>query len=278
MRLAILILLALLSHLSAAEHRLGWKSNPRHSKGLKQMVPMRAVPLPPRASLLSLMPPAYDQGDIGSCVANSGALIHRVQWKAQHGEFLNPSRLDLYQNCLRKDGSFPRDNGTYTSSVLWVLQNQGVGLERCWPYRPEKLAQNAPKCVETTRGRYSAIIAYDVPLASVRECIAIRKLPVIFGGYVYNDIFNVTKSNPYIPMPRGSPVGGHEMTIIAYDDDMWKDWNGNGRIDKGEKGFAQIQNSWGDKTWGDAGRAWMPYDYALNPKYCEDYGTIERTK
>ncbi len=53
--------------------------------------------------------------------------------------------------------------------------------------------------------------------------------------------------------------GGHMMTIVGYDDTLWVDVNGNGRVDSGEKGCFKVANSWGS-GWGNRGFVWVAYD------------------
>src|ERR1019366_9519523 len=59
--------------------------------------------------------------------------------------------------------------------------------------------------------------------------------------------------------------GGHAMTIVGYNDDLWVDINGNGKVDPGEKGAFKIVNSWGNAEWpqgsgNTTGFAWISYD------------------
>ena len=60
--------------------------------------------------------------------------------------------------------------------------------------------------------------------------------------------------------------GGHAMTIVGYNDNIWTDINKNGNVDKGEMGAFKIANSWGDDYAND-GFMWMAYD-ALNITTC----------
>jgi C1A family cysteine protease len=52
--------------------------------------------------------------------------------------------------------------------------------------------------------------------------------------------------------------GGHAMTIVGYDDDIWVDLNGDGLVTANEKGALRIANSWGT-GWGEAGFCWLAY-------------------
>lgn len=221
------------------------------------------------------MPPVYDQGNIGSCTANAGCGGFDYQWKMQSGTFLFPSRLDLYQNELKHDGNFPQDAGSYTSTILWVLKNQGVTLEKCWPYVTANLAKAPTACANANRKFYKAILAYDVPNDdkgyAVRFAISQKRLPVLTGGYVFNSIMNpiydVGTRQWFVPMPTGKPIGGHEMLIVGYDDNLVI-----GKI----KGWVRMRNSWGPE-WAGNGYAWFPQAYLFNPKYFEDNGAIELT-
>ncbi len=255
-------------------HPLGWRSAPDHAKGLKQLAfhpAFRAAPLPAAASVEDNLPPVYDQGNIGSCVAQGAAAPFDRNWKIRTGHFVTPSRLDIYQNCLRHDGNFPRDYGTYVSTAMWVLKNKGVLKESTWPYVIENLSAHAPTAWRNERARQAAITTYDVSNTdngySVKQAIANAKLPVIVGGYVYTQIFNVKASDPFIAMPTGRKEGGHCMVAVAYDDNLQHD---------GQRGFVKLRNSWGEE-WGAHGMAYIPYAYIFNPKMFEDFAAVETT-
>ncbi len=56
--------------------------------------------------------------------------------------------------------------------------------------------------------------------------------------------------------------GGHQMTLVGYNDDIWADINGNGEVDEGEMGAFKIVNSYGN-GFANNGFCWVAYD-ALN--------------
>ena len=56
--------------------------------------------------------------------------------------------------------------------------------------------------------------------------------------------------------------GGHSMTLVGYNDNIWVDQNGNGKVETPEMGAFKIANSWGD-DYSNGGFCWVAYD-ALN--------------
>lgn len=90
-----------------------------------------------------------------------------------------------------------------------------------------------------------------------------------FGTYIDSWIFTKVKKDPSNPKsPKvgemaaawlNGSYGPHMMTIVGYDDDIWIDVNGNGKVDPGEKGAFLVANTWGNK-WGNSGFVWIAYD------------------
>ena len=56
--------------------------------------------------------------------------------------------------------------------------------------------------------------------------------------------------------------GGHGVSFVGYDDEMWIDINYDGQVQPAELGAFKMANSWGT-DWGSNGFAWVAYD-ALN--------------
>ncbi|MEE0265416.1 MAG: starch-binding protein [Acutalibacteraceae bacterium] len=70
--------------------------------------------------------------------------------------------------------------------------------------------------------------------------------------------------------------GGHRMTLVGYNDDIWVDVNANNAVDTGEMGAFKIANSWGD-DYGNGGFMWISYD-ALNEKTAVSNGPATRVR
>ncbi len=75
---------------------------------------------------------------------------------------------------------------------------------------------------------------------------------------------------------QAGSTGGHRMTLVGYNDNLWVDVNGNDSVDAGEMGAFKIANSWGD-DYGNDGFIWVAYD-ALNIKTSVYNGPETRTR
>lgn len=252
----------------------------------------RAAPLPPTASVAQYFFET-DQGQRGACVAFSAWEAWAADFIRDHASRMDLSPLDIYQQCLVHDGNFPQDAGTYGGTAIKILLTNGTMLEKTWPYSNslEVLPKMTP-AMTTERTAHMALKAYAIPnddhgFAS-KQCIANLHIAPMIGTMWYKNGFlakkvtcktkdangkTITVQRFVLPMPKGSPVGGHELTEIEYDDNMV--------FPGGQKGGMRIHNHWSPKgqPWGDEiGSAWGPYAWFCNPKYVEDEVAIESVK
>jgi C1A family cysteine protease len=78
--------------------RYGWRPDTPDMRDYMLAV-APAKTLPPQVSLRSEMPPVYDQGQLGSCTANSiGAILELNELKQREKDAATPSRLFIYYN------------------------------------------------------------------------------------------------------------------------------------------------------------------------------------
>ncbi len=275
---------------------LGWKPSlhgikaPDISTHPKFMV---AAVLPPTASVAQWYF-ATNQKQKGECVAWSTIEAACAAYaKDNNGELLILSAQDVYQQCLLIDGNFPNDDGTYGSTAIKVMMTSGALLEKTWPYDLplNKLPKLTP-AMKAERAQNMALKAYAVPNNdggfATKQCVANLHIGVMIGSYWYNNTFPavlqkiqtkdasgkvVTVSRFVVQYPKGSPVGGHEIVIIEYDDNMV--------FPDGSVGGVRIHNHWTapGQPWGDSiGSAWIPYKWAFNPRIVEDKCAIEVMK
>ena len=90
------------------QKHFGWRpDHPDMRDFLLAVEPAKA--LPRRVSMRSRMPPVYDQGQLGSCTANSiGAILEFNQLKQGESDATTPSRLFIYYNERAMEGTISR--------------------------------------------------------------------------------------------------------------------------------------------------------------------------
>lgn len=195
--------------------------------------------------------PVEDQGHLGSCVGNSvvGALEF-LQLRA--GRQLNDlSRLFVYYNSRLMHHDQDKDSGTYIRLAFGTLSTLGTCSESIWPYDTSKvfvrprLSAYRDGYANKIGSYYSIDSAGSQRVDDVKEALRAQH-PVVFGMYVDNDYIRFYGPGT-VPMPRKTRTGGggHAQLIVGYDDNN-ASW--------------LVRNSWGT-AWGDAGYAWVPYDY-----------------
>lgn len=209
--------------------------------------------------------PVYDQGYIGSCVANSVSSCYRYEVAQLLGNFnFDPSRLFVYYNARLIDGNQNWDAGTWIRSGFKTMAKDGLAPEVDWPYDTSKVTTK-PVQVAYTNGKKNIIVEY----AKVPQSIDTIK-QVLMSGAAISFGFNVYESfeqgnwwytTGIMPVPKSDEniLGGHAVTIIGWDN---------------QKQAFLIQNSWG-KDWGLKGKFYMPYTFLVS-KECDDFWCINK--
>ena len=285
-----LLLTLLLAATAFAQPKFGWKPSPHGIKATP--LTFRAEPLPDSASLQSHFA-ASDQGDRGACVAFTAVESYSAVHSVIFGRPMDLSELDVYQQCLVKDGNFPNDEGTYGMTAISVLLNSGAMTEALWPYsRPLDVLPALTPAMKGSRTKHRAIKAYAISNTdggyAAMQCIAKLKIPVMAGiwwpsSWMSPKKVTVTTKAPdgkaireerwILPPPSGSNVGGHEVPFGAYDKNMV--------FPDGSVGGVWLHNHWSPKAqpWGDSiGGAWIRMKDAFNPRRVEDLCAIEIVK
>ncbi|HOV27231.1 MAG TPA: dockerin type I domain-containing protein [Pseudobacteroides sp.] len=256
-------------------------------------------------STLPCFPPIIDQGNAESCQSVSTTyylMTHMTGLKRNLDAKNNPSNRfsPLWTYNFLNKGHY--EFGSYNHLALRVLYHHGapsltqlpysidVNSIRGWNYGADTWLSAMKNRIDD----YGIIdIGNDGDETPVKGIDDIEELKSYLSkGYIFSfDTsslgyweFKTIKDDPNTTADNnGSPIGkkiayavtgtgkggGHIMTLVGYDDNVWTDINGNGRVDAGEKGALKIANSWGEDqsvrglTTGDGGYIWLSYD-ALN--------------
>jgi C1A family cysteine protease len=198
--------------------------------------------------LRPLMPPVYDQLQLGSCTGNglAGAVEFGID-KEKLPDFM-PSRLFIYFNEREMEGTIRSDAGANIRDGIKSLAKQGVCDEKLWPYNINKFKKRpCPKCydqaVQNIIEKYEAVNDFF----SYRTALS-NGFPVVFGFTVYESFeSDMVAKTGIVPVPGSneSVLGGHCVVAVGHNDD--KQW-------------LICRNSWG-KDWGEKGYFYLPYVY-----------------
>jgi C1A family cysteine protease len=190
--------------------------------------------------------PISDQGQVGSCVANSWCdMLEILDGLEGKDKIEQLSRLFLYWIARYYVGDEKKDDGTYHRAAYHQLSTIGVVEERHYPYK-ESAVFSAPELDLYTMASNNRIKdAYRlVPDSSsyLNDLeLAIRaNHPAVFGVDVSKAFMRSRSLEVFgLPSPEDEMVGGHAMIVVGvmYDGDQRRwlvrnswgaDWGGNG--------------------------------------------------
>lgn len=206
--------------------------------------------------------PIYDQLPLHSCAAHALASALEFLANAAGEATPAPSRLFVYYNARRLDGSLPADDGATIRNTLKSAAAQGVSSESLWPYD----AANAPVAPPPACYAQSTKITLEYfrirqNLSHLRACLR-EGNGFIFGIEAYAQGFTAAQHSGAVPMPASTDTlaGGHALFATGFDD--------------AARTFT-AQNSLGP-TFGDRGFLTLPYAYLEDPKLAYDFWTLRK--
>lgn len=242
----------------------GWKKDKPDDRDFHFRLDAPMATLPAKVDLRPQCPPVYDQGQLGSCTANSIGGVHEFeQMKQGQKNPFTPSRLFIYYNERVMEGTVSEDAGAEIRDGMKSIAAQGVPPEKYWPYNIAKFTKK-PTCRAYKAALKHQALQYmrvGQDLNSLKQCLAAGN-PIVFGFAVYASFESQeVASTGVVPMPQSGEqnLGGHAVVLVGYDDASQR--------------FI-VRNSWGP-DWGQAGYFTMPYAYVTNPSLSSDFWTIQ---
>lgn len=210
-------------------------------------------------------PVIYDQGHLGSCTANAIAgAYHYDEIKQSETPIFTPSRLFIYYNERKIEGTIDTDSGAEIRDGIKSINDVGVCSEDVWPYDITKFTV-CPSDICYVNAKTHHSIEYkrvEQTLDQLKQCL-VEGYPFVFGFEVYSSFESpevASSGNMPIPKDGEELLGGHAVCAVGYDD---------------SKKVFIVRNSWG-VIWGDKGYFYMPYAYITNASKCSDFWTIHK--
>jgi C1A family cysteine protease len=261
----------------------GWLPDiPDHRDKLLYGFGVEAVPgvntapalLPPAIDLTNRAewPAVYDQGLLGSCVANALAAaieyeqIKRLTADGQYAKnkFMRgkmrftPSRLFTYYGAREYINLTQEDSGCYIRDAVKVAYNLGAPRETGWKYDETKFDVRPPKRTYNS-APFHKITSYRAleTVNEVKRALA-EDFPVIIGISVFNSFFWGSGGDIQMPTYDDTLLGGHAILLVGYDDATQ---------------YFKFRNSWGEE-WGNNGYGRLPYSYVGYRNLSDDFWVI----
>jgi len=252
-----------------AKYTYGWKKDIHDPRDLKLSVPRLWASLPPSIDLRTsgFMPPVYDQGQVGSCTANSIGAAWSFEHSKQGEPYFMPSRLFIYANERIMEGTpLSDDSGAQIRDGVKSVAQLGVCSEETWPYLEDKYSIKPPQPAydEALNNQATQYLSVSQDTNSLKAVLAAGQ-PICFGFTVYESFESATVAQTgLVPMPNTSTeqcLGGHAVLLVGYQAD----------------GSWIVRNSWGP-SWGISGYCIFPQQYLTNPSMASDFWVIKKVE
>ena len=217
--------------------------------------------------LRSTCPAIYNQDKLGSCTANAIAAAYEYDdIKQNEKDVFIPSRLFIYYNERKIEGSIDTDSGAEIRDGIKSISVDGVCSEDMWKYDITKFTEcPTQECYDYAKNHKSIEYKRVVQsLEQLKQCL-IEGFPIVFGFNVYSSFETQEVADTGdMPMPKEGEelLGGHAVCAVGFDDN---------------KRVFIVRNSWGD-SWGDKGYFYMPYAFINNTSQCSDFWTVRKIK
>jgi hypothetical protein len=229
-------------------------------------------------STLRYFPPIRSQGSLGSCAQFSAVyytLTHMTalarNWDAKGGGDGYRFSPKWTYNVLNGGENV----GTWHYDAYAIAQKHGLATWAEFPYDSNYRAwclnsntwRNALYVRADQTGKITGLNG-DTGLTQLKQLL-VNGYVLNFATYINSWQWGTIGNDPATTaddafagkscaVSVSGTSGGHAMTIVGYDDDIWVDLNGDGLVSANEKGALRIANSWGT-GWGEAGFCWLAY-------------------
>ncbi|PIP19434.1 MAG: peptidase [Candidatus Omnitrophica bacterium CG08_land_8_20_14_0_20_41_16] len=214
------------------------------------------------ADLSKYCSPVEYQGRLGSCTAQALAGNLEFLDNKLDGTYADVSRLFIYYNERALNSTVEYDSGSSLRGGIKTLKNDGVCVERLWPYVIRRFDRKPPfKCYEEASKH--RIVSYHriTGLPEMLACLS-EGYPFVFGFTVYESFESAKVAKTGVAqMPRRDErvLGGHAVMAVGYS--------------QADKRFL-VRNSWGGK-WGISGYFTLPFRYL--EVLAADFWTVRKT-
>ena len=241
--------------------KYGWIKDKEDKRDFMYRAVAPTLTIPEKVDLSADFSEIENQEDLGSCTANALAGNLEFLDKVVDGKSIDVSRLFIYYNERKEEGTINEDSGAMLRDGIKTLARYGSCSEKRIPYVVANFKKK-PSCIAYREATKHKITSYHriETLQEMLNCLA-EGFPFVFGFMVYSGMEapEVAKTGVLnMPKPGEYECGGHAVCAVGYD--------------QSQKRFL-VRNSWG-KEWGMQGYFTMPYEYMT--QLADDFWTIRK--
>ena len=193
-----------------------------------------------------------NQGQLGACTSFSMVSVIEYILRKYLKDNTDLSESFVYYNGRALSNETNLKKGMTFSNALKAVQENGVCVERLWPYREDNYSER-PKddaYTEAQKRRITEAKNVKVDIDDVKSAIA-QGYPVVISLHVFKT-FHQNKDG-VVKLPLNPDFGEkdkyHAMVVCGYDD---------------KTRYFYVRNSW-DTDWGDEGYCYIPYSFFRDP-------------
>jgi C1A family cysteine protease len=244
-------------------NKYGWRPDKPDKRDRYKLAHVDASSLPESVDLRPLMPPVYNQDNLGMCTGTAIAADCHYQMIRQGGSVWQPSPMFIYYNERVIEGTVNVDCGAELRNGMKAINRWGVCPESLYPFIASDFKKKPSRQAYAEAIKHRVVEYTRIPqsLIQLKACLA-EGDPFVFGFTVYDSFeSDVVATTGNMPMPSAneSMLGGHAVKSVGFDDSR--------------KVFI-VRNSW-SSGWGDKGYFYMPYEFIVDPDYAADFWTVK---
>jgi len=225
-------------------YALGCVKDPYDHRDLTVGPLLKLSPLPERVDHSEALPPIFDQGPAGTCVAcATGYYDKSFQEGLEHGwalTFPQHQFSPLFIYSQRRNQ--PEDHGMTIREGMKIIKEQGICSLACMPYSPSRI--NQPPTPEQRKAALPYKAKSYARITSIAEMEAYLMTNCFVAGVMVHEQFMDAPAG-VIPMPEPGCeyLGGHAICVVGFDQ---------------RNRMFKFANSWGTQ-WGDRGFGHISY-------------------
>jgi C1A family cysteine protease len=225
-------------------YALGCIKDPYDHRDYSMASFLKAAPLAEEVDHSASLPPVFDQGPAGTCVACATAYYDKTFQKGlEHRWTLGDPEHQfspLYIYSQRREQ--PEDAGMTIREAMKIIQDQGVCSLACMPYAVERI--NVRPSAEQRKAAAPYRAKSYARINNVLEMEAYLMTNCFVAGVMVHEQF-MDAPGGIIPMPAPGCefLGGHAICIVGFDQ---------------RNRYFKFANSWGTQ-WGDRGFGYIAY-------------------